>query len=73
MIFSHVLYRLSYLGNDVCNRPYCNELGSPSVDDGASKDTVDRSNLYRPRVLGQWCDGIRIYAAASSPTRSRRT
>ena len=29
--------------------------------------------MYRPRVLGQWCDGIRIYAAASSPTRSRRT
>ena len=29
--------------------------------------------VYRPRVLGQWCDGIRIYAAASSPTRSRRT
>ena len=26
--------------------------------------------LYRPRVLGQWFDGIRIYAAASSPTRS---
>ena len=29
--------------------------------------------LYRPRVLGQWFDGIRIYAAASSPTRSHRT
>ena len=29
--------------------------------------------LYRPRVLGQWFDGIRIYAAASSPPRSRRT
>ena len=29
--------------------------------------------LYRPRVLGQWFDGIRFYAAASSPTRSRRT
>ena len=29
--------------------------------------------MYRPRVLGQWFDGIRIYAAASSPTRSRRT
>ena len=28
--------------------------------------------LYRPRVLGQWFDGIRFYAAASSPTRSRR-
>ena len=25
------------------------------------------------RVLGQWFDGIRFYAAASSPTRSRRT
>ena len=29
--------------------------------------------LYCPRVLGQWFDGIRFYAAASSPTRSRRT
>ena len=28
--------------------------------------------MYRPRVLGQWFDGIRFYAAASSPTRSRR-
>ena len=27
----------------------------------------------RPRILGQWFDGIRIYAAASGPTRSRRT
>ena len=34
---------------------------------------VDSRVVYRPRVLGQWCDGIRIYAAASSPTRSRRT
>ena len=31
------------------------------------------SNLYCPRVLGQWFDGIRFYAAASSPRRSRRT
>ena len=29
--------------------------------------------LYCPRVLGQWFDGIRFYAAASSPRRSRRT
>ena len=29
--------------------------------------------LYRLRVLGQWFDGIRFYAAASSPRRSRRT
>ena len=32
-----------------------------------------RLGLYCPRVLGQWFDGIRFYAAASSPTRSRRT
>ena len=31
------------------------------------------AQMYRPRVLGQWFDGIRFYAAASSPTRSRRT
>ena len=31
------------------------------------------AKVYRLRVLGQWFDGIRIYAAASSPTRSRRT
>ena len=30
-------------------------------------------DLYRLRVLGQWFDGIRFYAAASSPRRSRRT
>ena len=33
----------------------------------------DSCLLYCPRVLGQWFDGIRFYAAASSPTRSRRT
>ena len=42
MIFSHVLYRLSYLGVERANRTYCKELGAPSVDDGVSKDTVDR-------------------------------
>ena len=35
---------------------------------GMSSDRV-----YRLRVLGQWFDGIRFYAAASSPRRSRRT
>ena len=34
---------------------------------------VHWSSVYCPRVLGQWFDGIRFYAAASSPTRSRRT
>ena len=29
--------------------------------------------VYRLRVLGQWFDGIRFYAAASSPRRSCRT
>ena len=29
--------------------------------------------IVGPRVLGQWFDGIRIYAAFASPTRSRRT
>ena len=32
-----------------------------------------REVVYRLRVLGQWFDGIRFYAAASSPRRSRRT
>ena len=31
------------------------------------------SHMCCPRVLGQWFDGIRFYAAASSPRRSRRT
>ena len=35
--------------------------------------TMFLRQLYCPRVLGQWFDGIRFYAAASSPTRSRRT
>ena len=34
---------------------------------------VTTSHLYRLRVLGQWFDGIRFYAAASNPRRSRRT
>ena len=29
--------------------------------------------MHRLRILGQWFDSIRSYAAASSPTRSRRT
>ena len=32
-----------------------------------------QAGVYRLRVLGQWFDGIRFYAAASSPRRSRRT
>ena len=32
-----------------------------------------KGRLYRLRVLGQWFDGIRFYAAASNPRRSRRT
>ena len=31
------------------------------------------AQVYRLRVLGQWFDGIRFYAAAPSPRRSRRT
>ena len=42
-------------------------------DDAAQPPTWGPMILYRPRVLGQWFDGIRFYAAASSPTRSRRT
>ena len=41
---------------------------------GISEQTYYRwRKVYCPRVLGQWFDGIRFYAAASSPTRSRRT
>ena len=39
----------------------------------ARRAVQDKAGLLRPRVLGQWFDGIRIYAAASAPTRSRRT
>ena len=49
-VFSHVLYRLSYLGVERANRTYCKELGAPSVDDGVSKDTVDRQ--YDQLILG---------------------
>ena len=51
-------------------------IGTPIENFFASPTRVDvflQSLVYRPRVLGQWFDGIRIYAAASSPTRSRRT
>ena len=37
------------------------------------KLSFTKLRLYRLRVLGQWFDGIRFYAAASSPRRSRRT
>ena len=36
-------------------------------------DLTGKFLVYRLRVLGQWFDGIRFYAAASSPRRSRRT
>ena len=39
----------------------------------AGKEDPIYRDLYRLRVLGQWFDGIRFYAAASSPRRSRRT
>ena len=41
--------------------------------DGDSGPLTFKRFVYCPRVLGQWFDGIRFYAAASSPTRSRRT
>ena len=50
------------------NQWYCNS-GFRRVDN----ECVALSVLYCPRVLGQWFDGIRFYAAASSPRRSRRT
>ena len=40
---------------------------------GAAALAKNEAFLYCPRVLGQWFDGIRFYAAASSPRRSRRT
>ena len=42
-------------------------------DGGLRLDQAASPHVYRPRILGQWCDGIRFYAAASSPTKSRRT
>ena len=40
---------------------------------GGSDLAGPNQRLYRLRVVGQWFDGIRFYAAASSPRRSRRT
>ena len=46
----------------------------PAYDDGITVPSLQvELGVYCPRVLGQWFDGIRFYAAASSPTRSRRT
>ena len=39
----------------------------------AKQDLLIVDELYRLRVLGQWFDGNHVYAAASSPPRSRRT
>ena len=48
-------------------------LKSIAMDLNVSFKHHDAQEVYRPRVFGQWFDGIRFYAAASSPTRSRRT
>ena len=42
-------------------------------DQSAPRGCPGCTPVYCPRVLGQWFDGIRFYAAASSPRRSRRT
>ena len=51
--------------------------GAPGVDGMRVEDLPaylrPEWHVYRLRVLGQWFDGIRFYAAASSPRRSRRT
>ena len=41
---------------------------SQSARASANASAVSATALYRPRVLGQWFDGIRFYAAASRPT-----
>ena len=60
--------------------PYTRAYGEP--DEKAQSNFTDPESgimktssegLYCPRVLGRWFDGIRFYAAASSPRRSRRT
>ena len=54
-------------------------IGSHDCALGSRRSCLPQSSLkrstrlYCPRVLGQWFDGIRFYAGASSPTRSRRT
>ena len=54
-------------------------LRSAQIRPGHAVEVVEWSlwgalvDVYCPRVLGQWFDGIRFYAAASSPRRSRRT
>ena len=55
---------------------YHNEAGSvfhPKLYLFRNEEEARLIVVYCPRVLGQWFDGIRFYAAASSPTRSRRT
>ena len=34
---------------------------------------IPEAVVYRPRILGQWFEGHHFYAAASSPSKSRRT
>ena len=58
--------------------PLAGGPGTPIADDpngGATwgPDNTIVQGVYRLRVLGQWFDGIRFYAAASNPRRSRRT
>ena len=54
-------------------KEYADSLG---LNYTTAKSRIQRARkplLYCPRVLGQWFDGIRFYAAASSPRRLRRT
>ena len=73
---------MSAEANEALMRRFLNGLDEGNldvIDEVFSPDCVWHmprmvsTKLYCPRVLGQWFDGIRFYAAASSPTRSRRT
>ena len=69
-----VLLVIGYLAQPESDPPAGDEAAE-AQETGLAEPTMTEvwASMYRLRVLGQWFDGIRFYAAASSPRRSRRT
>ena len=64
---------MSTMHGDQEQRMKLEDLQANAAVRGILSDGLVTVVMYCPRVLGQWFDGIRFYAAASSPRRSRRT
>ena len=76
MLDTEPLYKVAWqqasteLGYELDDTSYLKLVGRPTPD---CEEELIKQFVYRPRVLGQWFDVLRIYAATSSPPRSRLT